>query len=110
TSTPGRLGVAGRAFVLAGDMSDGMATLKRLEALAPDTWMRANGLVAVYSAMGDSAKTIAALGQAAAGDGDQLPGYAWATAYSFPTGPRAAAVWKRYNLDPAKFARPIARR
>ena len=84
-----------------------MAILKRLEALPPDTWMRANGLVAVYSALGDSAKTIAALERAAAGDGEDLPVYAWATAYSFPTGPRALAVWKRYNLDPAKFVKPV---
>ncbi|HEV8446609.1 MAG TPA: protein kinase [Gemmatimonadaceae bacterium] len=108
SNSAGRLGVAARALALAGHTAEAKAITQRLEATPTNTWLRNTGLVMAYAGLGDSANAVAAMERAAAGDGELLPTYTWNCAYSFPTGPRALAVWKRYNLDPAKFARPVA--
>lgn len=64
-----------------------------------------SALALAYADLRDSARTIDAMQHAAAGDGDALPEYASRLAGELPSDPRIDAVWRRYNVDPARFAR-----
>ena len=110
SNSAGRIGIAARSLALGGHTAEARSLTQRVEAMPPDTWLRNTALALAYSGLGDTTNALAALERAAAGDGELIPVYTWNWVYSFPTGPRANAVWRRYNLDPAKFAKPIARR
>jgi len=110
SNSVGRIGIAARVLAVTGQTAEARSLTRRLESMPSGTWMRNTALVLAYSGLGDTTNALAAMERAAAGDGELIPVYAWPWAYALPTGPRADAVWRRYNLDPAKFAKPIARR
>jgi hypothetical protein len=104
TQSPGRLGTA--AFVLArsGQRSEAEAIIRRLEALPPGTWTRSSGLSMAYLGVQDTARTVAYMERAAAGDGDLFVLFSTLTAAEIPRSDRTDAVWRRFHLDPARMA------
>ncbi|HEY4321358.1 MAG TPA: protein kinase [Gemmatimonadales bacterium] len=105
SSMPARLGVAAVILAHAGEGAEARAITQQIEATPPDTWTRWTGLVLAYTALGDSARAVAALERAAAGDGDDFPTYALRLLGELPTGPRVSAALLRYHLDPAHFTK-----
>lgn len=104
TQSPGRLGTA--AFVLArsGQKQEAESIIRRLEALPPGTWTRSSGLSIAYLGVRDTARTIAYMERAAAGDGDLLVLFSALSAADIPRSSRTDAVWRRYHLDPARMS------
>ena len=106
SSVPARLGTS--AFVLArtGHRDEAGVLLRRLEALPSATWTRSSGLAFAYLGLGDTLRTLTAMERAAATDGDMLVNFMRIMPNDWVLSPRFAAVMKRFNLDPAKFAAP----
>ncbi|MDX2207836.1 MAG: tetratricopeptide repeat protein [Gemmatimonadales bacterium] len=104
TNSPIRLGLA--AFVLArsGEPDEADALVKRMEALPPTAWTKWSGLAIAYTGQHDFERAIGAMQQAAKGDGDLFVPFAIFVAGELPADPRIDAVWRRFNLDPARFA------
>ena len=103
SSQPARVGLA--AYVLArnGDRSGAEALVRQLEATPATAWPRWTGLALAYTGLSDFARTVSALEHASAGDGGSFPQYGMRI-NELPSSPRLDAVWRRYNLDPARFA------
>jgi tetratricopeptide (TPR) repeat protein len=99
TDNPRRLG----AVVAQLPEQEGLAIIRRLEALPPGTWGRESGLANAYLSVGDTARALSAMERAAAGDGDLLPGFLPLQSHQLVQlrdNARFAAVMRRYNLDP----------
>ena len=102
SSQPARIGQAAYILARSGDHAGARALVRRLETTPVTAWTRWTGLAVAYTGLGDSARAVSAMEHAAAGDGDALPTFA--PGIAFPSGARADAVWRRYNLDPARLA------
>jgi len=101
TQSPGRLGTA--AFVLArsGQRSEAESIIRRLEAMPEGTWTRSSGLSMAYLGVNDTARSVAYMERAAAGDGDLFVLFSTLTAAEIPRNARTEAVWRRFHLDPS---------
>ena len=102
SSQPARIGLAAYNLARNGDRPGAEALVRQLETTPVRTWTRWTGLALAYTGLGDSTRAVAAMEHAAAGDGDALPTFS--PGIEFPSGARADAVWRRYNLDPARIA------
>jgi len=111
TRSPVRLGHAAFAFARGGERKEAEALIRQMEAMPTDTWTRWNGLAIAYAGIGDAARAIDAMEHAAAGDGDLFASFATMLSGELPPDPRIDAVYRRFHLDPARFAtRPGANR
>jgi eukaryotic-like serine/threonine-protein kinase len=104
TSSPGRIGTAAFALAPAGARPEAEAIIRQLEALPADAWTRSTALALAYAGVGDTARAIAAMERAAAGDGDLLVSFGFVLASELPRTSRTDSVWRRFHLDPALFA------
>ncbi|HEY5086676.1 MAG TPA: protein kinase [Gemmatimonadaceae bacterium] len=105
SSQPSRIGVA--AYVLArnGDRKEAETLARELEMTPPTEWTRWTALSLVYTGLDDSARAVTAMDNAAKGDGDGFPTYAIKYSSELPSGSSVDAVWRRYNIDPARYAK-----
>jgi serine/threonine-protein kinase len=103
SSQPARIGEA--AYVLArnGDRRGAELLTRQLEATPVNAWTRWTGLELAYNGLGDTARALAALDHAAAGDGDEWPTFGITYARELSPGSHITAVLRRYNLDPANL-------
>ena len=104
SQSPGRLGTAAFTLAQSGEREEAEAIIHRLEALPPDTWTRSSGLSIAYLGVGDTARAVAYMERAAAGDGDLFVLFSTLTASDVPRNSRTDAVWRRFHLDPARVA------
>ena len=102
------LASAGFALARSGDPALTRAHVARLEAMPTDAPRRNATLTYLYLGLGDTAKALAAMERAAAGDGDLLFTVApFSEAYdAVRSSPRFAAVLRRYNLDVERLTAP----
>jgi eukaryotic-like serine/threonine-protein kinase len=111
TRSPIRLGPAAYAFARGGERKEAEALIRQMEAMPTSTWTRWSGLAIAYAGLGDVERAIHAMEQAAAGDGDLFVSFATLIMGELPPDPRIDAVYRRFHLDPARFAtRPGARK
>jgi len=109
TRSPARLGAAAFALARSGHRAEADSVLRYLESLPETAWTRWSALALAYAGIGQPERAITAMQHAAAGDGDMFVSYGSLLAGELPPDPRVDAVWRRYHLDPARFAtRPKA--
>lgn len=104
TDSPIRLGAAAFVLARAGASDEAAALVRQMEALPPTAWTKWSGLAIAYTGQRDFERAIDAMQQAAKGDGDLFVPFANTVAGELPADPRIDAVWRRFNLDPARFA------
>ena len=107
TRIPARIGVAAFALARSGERPEAEAIIRQLEALPAGTWTRSTGLAVAYTGVRDTARAIAAMERAAAGDGDLFVPFSSSITGELPRNPRTDAVWRRFHLDPARMAARI---
>jgi TolB-like protein/tRNA A-37 threonylcarbamoyl transferase component Bud32/Tfp pilus assembly protein PilF len=92
----------------AGARDEALAILHRVEALPVRAWRRSSSLVHLYAALGDTARALDALEQAAASDGDLLLAQPMTHRRydSIRSSARFAAAMRRYHLDIARVTAP----
>ena len=104
TRSPIRLGAAAFSLARTGAATEADAIVRQMEALPPTTWTKWSGLAIAYTGKRDFERAIGAMQQAAKGDGDLFVPFASVLAGELPQDPRIDAVWRRFHLDPARFA------
>ncbi len=104
TKSPARLGAAAFSFARSGHRAEADSVIRLLESLPSEAWTRWTALTLAYTGKGDDERAIAAMQRAAAGDGDLFVSYGNLIAGELLPDPRIDAVWRRFHLDPAKFA------
>ena len=100
-----RNGMAANVLARSGERKEAEEVTARLVALPERTWSRSTALAMAYAGLGDTARAIAFMERAAAGDGDLLVLYANPMTNQVPRDARTDAVWRRFNLDPTVLAR-----
>jgi eukaryotic-like serine/threonine-protein kinase len=103
-----RLGFYGLVLGAAGATNEARAVLRRVEATPQHTPGRASGLARMYLAIGDTTRGLAALEEAAAGDGDLVLSQIVNSPHfdEVRRSARFAAVLRRFNLDVERFTTP----
>ena len=104
TKSPARLGAAAFSLARGGHRAEADSVIRFLESLPADAWTRWSALTLAYTGTGDQERAIAAMQRAATGDGDLFVSYANLIAGELRPDPRIEAVWRRFHLDPARFA------
>ena len=104
TKSPARLAAAAFSLARSGHQAEADSLIRYLEALPPDAWTKWTALTLAYTGRGDHERAVAAMQRAAAGDGDLFVSYGNLIAGELPPDPRVDAVWRRFHLDPARFA------
>jgi serine/threonine-protein kinase len=109
TRSAARLAAASFSLARNGHPAEADSVIRYLEALPDNAWTKWTALALAWTGRGNRERAIAAMQRAAAGDGDLFVSYAGLIAGELPPDPRVDAVWRRFNLDPARFAsRPKA--
>ena len=104
TASPARLAAAAFSLARSGHRSEADSVIRSLESLPDNAWTKWTALTLAYTGTGDQERAIAAMQRAAAGDGDLFVSYAGLVAGELAPDPRVDAVWRRFHLDPARFA------
>jgi serine/threonine-protein kinase len=108
TQSPLRLGMAAFALARGGERKQAEALIRRIGATPHTAWTRWTGLAIGYAGLGDVKRAIDAMEHAAASDGDLLVSFATLLSGELPPDPRVDAVYRRFHLDPARFANRTA--
>ena len=103
-----RLGFYGLILARSGATDDARALLKRVDAAPAGTWGKLSSTSRITLALGDTARALDALEQAAAGDGDLTISQLISSKHFDPIrkSPRFVAVLKKFNLDVARLTAP----
>ena len=103
-----RLCIYAAALSFAGDRVGAQSIIRRIEATPRSMPRVASGLAFGYLALGDTARALAAIEQAAAGDGDLLLSAPPVLPLYDPVrgSARFAAVLRRFNLDVVRLTSP----
>jgi eukaryotic-like serine/threonine-protein kinase len=91
-----------------GATDEARAILRRVDALPDGTWGKLSAQTRLELALGDTARALAAMERAAAGDGDLVPAVIFSARTFDPVrqSPRFAAVARKFNLDVARLTAP----
>jgi Tfp pilus assembly protein PilF len=103
-----RLGFYGLILARSGAPDEARALLRRIDATPAGTWGKLSSTSRITLALGDTARALDALEQAAAGDGDLTIAQLISSKHFDPIrkSPRFAAVLRKFNLDVARLTAP----
>jgi predicted Zn-dependent protease len=103
-----RLGFYGLILAKSGAPDEARALLRRIDAMPAGTWGKLSSESRINLALGDTARALDALEQAAAGDGDLTISQVISSEHFDPLrkSPRFAAVLRKFNLDVARLTAP----
>ncbi|MDB4881650.1 MAG: protein kinase [Gemmatimonadetes bacterium] len=103
-----RLGFYALILAQSGAKDDARVLLRRIDAMPDGTWGKLSSQSRIYLALGDTARALAAMEGAAAGDGDLMLAQIVSSPHLDPIrrNARFAAVMRRFNLDLARVTAP----